>query len=83
MLLIIEIILTIVAWRKGWRYKSLIPMGSALVIGFLLGFGVGLSGGSLASVSGLAITLDVLAVIALIVLCVVKPKQIVSDEKKN
>jgi hypothetical protein len=69
MLLIAEIILTVFAWRKGWKWYSLIPGGSALFLGFC----VGLSNpnGSLGS----AIWVDVLATIALIVMVSVKPKE--------
>ena len=34
MLFIAEIILTVVAWRKGWRWQALMPLGIGLVIGF-------------------------------------------------
>ena len=37
MLLFIEIILTIVTWRKGWRGYALIPGISALLLGFIIG----------------------------------------------
>jgi uncharacterized membrane protein YfcA len=87
MLLILEIILTIVAWRKGWRWNSLIPVVSAMVIGFLFGIGIGLSGINVDDAKGFAIIIDILATVALIVMCIKKPKQIksdvVSDETKN
>lgn len=37
MLLAAEIILTIIAWIKGWKAKALIPIISALCIGLLIG----------------------------------------------
>ena len=37
MLLIIEIILTVAAWRNGWKAWALVPMGIPLVIGFIVG----------------------------------------------
>lgn len=37
MLLILEIMLTISAWRKGYKALALIPVGLALLTGFLIG----------------------------------------------
>ena len=61
MLLIAEIILTIVAWNKGWKWLSLIPIG----ISFLIGVMLGLSG--FTSLGPFAI-FDILAIIALVVM---------------
>jgi uncharacterized membrane protein YfcA len=72
-MLIIEIILTIFAWRKGWKWLSLIPLGAALLLGLLMGFFVGASGGDLNAAKGLAIFLDLLAIVALIVMVSKKP----------
>jgi uncharacterized membrane protein YfcA len=72
-MLIIEIILTIFAWRKGWRWKSLLPLGIALGLGFLFGFAIGVSGGDLDSAKGLAVILDIGAIIALIVMITKAP----------
>jgi hypothetical protein len=41
MLLIIESILTVTAWRKGWKAWALVPMGVAFTIGFLVGASYG------------------------------------------
>ena len=46
MLMIIEIILTVAAWKKGWKAIALLPMGIAILIGFFTGIAVGASGGS-------------------------------------
>jgi uncharacterized membrane protein YfcA len=45
MLFLIEVCLTIAAWRKGWGAKALIPFGVGMVVAMLLGAAVGLSGG--------------------------------------
>lgn len=37
MLLIIEIILTVAAWKKGWKAWALVPIGIPLIIGFIVG----------------------------------------------
>lgn len=68
MLLIAEIILTIIAWQKGWRWLALIPIGIAVVIGLIVGASTG------STDVGAYIIFDILAVIALIIMIVVKPK---------
>ena len=72
MLLAIEIILTIFAWRNGWKWLALIPVGAALVIGFFIGLNVGLTGGE---ISPNIVILDVFAIIALIVMLIKKGKK--------
>jgi hypothetical protein len=37
MLLFLEIMLTVTAWRKGYKAWALVPLGLALLIGFLIG----------------------------------------------
>lgn len=64
---IIEILLTIFAWRKGWRWFSLIPVGIAFLIGLMFGF-------SQIEPGATAIFIDILAMIALI-LMIVYPKK--------
>jgi len=73
MLLIIEIVLTIFAWRKGWKWYSLIPVGIAAGAGFFIGLGIGYAGGS-ASVFNGVIVFDILAIVALAIMCYVPPK---------
>lgn len=67
MLLIAEIILTIFVWNKGWSWYSLIPVGIAVLIGFVLG----LSG---ATQVGAFIIFDILAIIALVIM-LLNPKK--------
>jgi uncharacterized membrane protein YfcA len=74
LLLIAEIVLTIIAWQKGWRWIALIPMGVVLIIGFIIGGAIGASGGTVSDIPAGTILLDITAVIALIVLISVKPK---------
>lgn len=68
-MLLIEIILTIFAWRNGWKSLALIPIGVALLLGFFIGLGAGSSGGDVSSAMGMAIVLDVIAIIVLAVMC--------------
>lgn len=76
MLLIIEIILTVVAWTKGWRFKALIPVAGCLAIGLFLGAIIATIGGTIPA--GLFI-FDIIAVIVLIVMICNPPKNDVID----
>jgi MFS family permease len=82
MLLILEIILTIFAWRRGWKWYALLPLGIAFAIGFLVGLSTGASGGLVGDI-GWVIVFDIAAVIALIVMCAVKPKSTELPSTKN
>jgi len=80
MMLIAEIILTIFAWRNGWRWYSLIPVGLGGFLAFTAGFAIGASGGSTANMGWVAI-FDVAAIIALIVMVSKKPKSSTTETK--
>jgi hypothetical protein len=67
-MLIIEIILTIVAWRKGWNWLAIIPVGIAFCIGLI----IGASGTPIDNPMSVIIW-DILAIIALIVMVAVNP----------
>jgi len=43
-MLILEIILMIVAWRRGWRGWALLPMGIVYIMAFLIGVISGAAG---------------------------------------
>ena len=64
MLLILEIALTIWAWRRGWKTWSLVPLGAAIGIAFLLGF----AGVALDEASLMWLLPDLAAIISLIVM---------------
>lgn len=74
MFLIIEIVLTIIAWIRGWKWRSLIPIGSAVFIGFFLGALWTLFGGDpfSSSLTGWVLILD-LIVIGILIYMVSKP----------
>jgi hypothetical protein len=73
MILILEIVLTIFAWRNGWRWYSLMPVGFSSLLAFTAGFAIGASGGSTANI-GWVVIFDIAAIIALIVMISKKPK---------
>ena len=66
MILILEIILTIVAWNRGWKAQALIPVGVVFVIGMIIGV---LSGGN-SDVIQTAILFDILGIVALVVMAI-------------
>jgi len=75
--LIIQVILTFFAWKNGWRWYSLLPVGIAMVIGFM----VGITTGGQGDLSWMVI-FDLGSIVALIVMCAKKPKLIVKDGEK-
>ena len=44
--LILEIVLTIAAWRRGWRGWALLPLCICLLVGLVMGSAIASSGGS-------------------------------------
>jgi hypothetical protein len=78
-MIIVEILLTIWAWNRGWKWYSLLPLGIAVFIGLIAGFSIGTSGGSTNDV-GWVVVFDVLATIALIIMISIRKKPI--DEEK-
>jgi hypothetical protein len=80
MLLIAEIILTIFAWRKGWKWLSLIPLGTGMFTGFLIGFAVGSSGGNLDAARGVGVLLDFVIIGVLIYMVIKGPKSTSGNE---
>ena len=72
---IIEIILTIIAWEKGWKWSSLIPMFGAFIIGIIFGL------------AGIAINylifVDISAVIALVIMSFKSPDDMFKNKTKK
>jgi hypothetical protein len=76
MLLILEIMLTVTAWRKGYKGFALLPVGLALLAGFSIG--ANNPGADIFSV----IWIDILAIIVLgIMIAVAKESE--TDEVKE
>lgn len=76
MCLILEIVLTIVAWKKGWRWLALLPVCICLVFGLLFGLMLAASGMSQSQLKDMMPVImigDVIAIIVLIVM-IFKPR---------
>jgi uncharacterized membrane protein YfcA len=67
-MIILEIALTIAAWRKGWRLRALVPLASAITVGFLMGAAVGAAGGAIDNVMPLFFVTELVCLGALIVM---------------
>ena len=74
MILVLEIMLTISAWRKGWKGWALLPIGICMSIGFLLGMTTGASGGNIEDVMPLCILIELATLISLIALSIKAPR---------
>ena len=72
-MLIIEIALTIAAWRKGWKAWALLPLGTVIGIAALIGVAVGASGGSIEQATPVLIGLDLIGMGVLIGLATREP----------
>ena len=81
-MLFLEIILTIFAWRKGWRWWALVPVGICLLIGFIIGFLIGANGGSVNDIGAAGWIFDVGAIIALIFMLCIKPQSKIDEEEE-
>jgi hypothetical protein len=73
-MIIIEIILTVTAWRNGWTWRALLPMGLCLAYGFTLGLSMGAQGLSMDGLLLPALLGDLTAIVSLIVMTVKAPR---------
>jgi hypothetical protein len=67
-LLVLEIILTVVAWKRGWRWLALLPLGSGLLTAFALGFVMGALGASENHIFVIGLACDLVAIVGLCIL---------------
>jgi len=75
MLTIVEIILTVVAWRRGWKAWALLPLGVCFILALLLGAAVTASGGSVEAAFPVLFLLDLACVGVLLGLVTTRPSQ--------
>lgn len=72
-MLIIEIILTVLAWRN-WKWLAILPVAIAFLIGYFLGAsGVAVDDPNI-------IIIDIIAIVVLLVMAIVKPKKKLEDK---
>ena len=62
MLLIIEIALTVSAWRKGWRARALLPLGIGMLLAAFVAMVAASAGVSPEAITGSLILFDLAAV---------------------
>ena len=72
-MLIIEIALSVAAWRKGWKAWALLPLGVVIGIEALIWVAVGASGGSIEQAAPMLIGLDLVGMGVLIGLATREP----------
>lgn len=75
MVFILEIGLTVAAWRRGWKEWALLPLGIGFGIGFLVGLIMGASGASEGSIFAMSLVGDVICIGALIAMTI-KPRSV-------
>jgi len=82
MLLILEIILTIVAWNRGWKAWALLPLVVPVALGFVIGMIVGAQGGSMEDIMPIALVLDGVSVVSLIALAARGRQEVPTHKEK-
>jgi hypothetical protein len=74
MLLFVEIVLIVVAWRRGWGWKALQPLAAMVAFGFL----AGILNANIDFEAPNALLLDICVVIPWLVFMCVKPKPVLA-----
>jgi len=76
MIMLIEILLTVKAWRKGWKGYALLPIAIGMSVSFLIGLAAGASGGKIEDILPLCVLIELTMIISLIVMAVRSPKYV-------
>lgn len=76
MIAVLEIILTISAWKKGWRWRALLPLALGCVAAFLVGAAAGANGGSVENVLPIAVLLELGVIGSLIAMVARAPRSV-------
>jgi len=76
MITVLEIILTISAWKRGWRWRALLPLAVGCAAAFLVGAAVGAGGGSVEDALPIAVLLELGVVGSLITLVARAPRPV-------
>ena len=75
MLIVIQIILTVVAWKRGWKVKSLLPIGIGMVLAFGIGLPAALAGVPEHNILMPLLLIDLGMLVSIIVMIFRKPKK--------
>lgn len=73
MLLILEIILTVQAWKKGWKWRALLPVAITMGAAFITGYVTAASGNAIENPFAFII-FDILLIITQIVM-IARPRE--------
>lgn len=73
-MLIIEIVLTVIAWRKGWRGYALLPWAGMIAAAVFIALGAAASGGDPSKAANIGPLLDVICIGVLVRLAVRGPR---------
>ena len=76
MLLILEIILTVAAWRRGWKGWALVPLGVAVLLGMVIGGAIGADGGDISEAAGALLFLDIVCCLIPLIVMVARPRKV-------
>jgi hypothetical protein len=81
MVLILEILLTVVCWRRGWKAWALTPLGVAFFTGFAIGVIAVMTGqeSALDDLGGVFLLGDLACVLILIVMTAIGRKETASS----
>jgi hypothetical protein len=71
MIAVIEIMLTMAAWKRGWKGWALLPLGIGFIMAFWAGSMLGAAGFSEDETYGICLVLDGVAILVLIVMAAV------------
>jgi len=77
--LLLEIVLILGAWKRGWKAWALFPFGMAFAMGFVGGYIQGFSGVVFEGWETLCVLIDLIAFAALIVMNITGHKSLESD----
>ena len=81
MILVLEIMLTVSAWKRGWKSIALIPLGFVLLLGFVIGGIIGANGGNPDEIMGISFILDILFCIVPLIVMNSRPRKDTNDLK--
>jgi peptidoglycan/LPS O-acetylase OafA/YrhL len=70
MLLLIEIVLIVIAWRKGWKAWALVPIAVAFCTGLICGVVCGLTGTDVEQIMGICLVMEGFCIASLVVMAV-------------